>query len=346
MTANVQRSITSRTTATWSAKVKLKSRPGYGKPHPGLEADHAHVERRQVDQPDTCAAVGRRQSELIHPRAGEYVRYLAPHEPRLALLRKCRQRFAMVGGGKAQRLHGLAKQQVLLQVGMERTSEQLLHESEPTRRAVGETAGDLVRLLEQVLVRHDAIDEPERFCAPGVEHVAERAQLVGPTVAEDLGQQIAYAEWGEPEMNVGGAELGLVRGNDHVAGQGCEESDAHGIAVDGRDHRLVHGNDLLDQPAELMADEFIALERRRTGISQAPQVAAGGECLTGSSQDDDPNVGSILGASQRLAQLTSHPNGVAVEAGSFSVTVAMRSLVATRTSSNVLSGPRSRNMSA
>src|SRR5262249_10621863 len=262
MTANVQRSITSRTIATWSARVKLKSGPGYEKPHPGLEAHHAHVERRQVDQRYHLRAVERRQSELIHPRAGEHVRYLAPHEQRLALFRKRRQRFAMVGGGKAQRLHGLAKQQVLLQVRMERTSEQLLDESEPKRRTVGETAGALVRLLEQALVRHAAIDEAEGFCAPGVEHVAERTQLVGPTVAEDFGQQIAYAEWGESEMNVGGAELGLVRGNDHVAGQGCEESDAHGIAVDGRDHRLVHGNDLLDQPAELMADEFIALERR------------------------------------------------------------------------------------
>ena len=58
-------------------------------------------------------AVERRQSELIDPRAGEHVRYLAPHEQRLALFRKRRQRFAMVGGGKAQRLHGLAKQQVL-----------------------------------------------------------------------------------------------------------------------------------------------------------------------------------------------------------------------------------------
>src|SRR5262249_35505024 len=276
MTANILRSITSRTIATWSARVKLKSGPGYEKPHSGLEADHAHVERRQVDQPLHLRAVGRRQSELIHPRAGEHVHYLAAHELRLALLRKRRQRFAMVGGSKAQRLHGLAKQQVLLQVGMERTSEQLLDESEPTRRAVGETAGDLVRLLEQALVRHDAIDEAERFRAPGVEHVAEGAQLVGPTVAEDLGQQIAYAERGEHEMNVGGAELGLVRGNDHVAGQGCEEPDAHGIAVDGGDHRLVHGNDLLDQHTELMADEFVALERCRTGISHPPQVAAGG----------------------------------------------------------------------
>src|SRR5262249_36912217 len=185
----------------------------------------------------------------------------------------------MVGGGKAQRLHGLAKQQVLLQVGMERTPEQLLDESEPTRRAVSETAGDLARLLEQALVRHDAIDEAERFCAPGVERLAERAQLVGPTVAEDLGQQIAYAEWGEPAMNVAVAELAVVRGNDHAAGQGCEECCAHGIAVVGRDLRLGHGNDLLALPAELMPDEFIALERRRIGISHAPQVTAGGECL-------------------------------------------------------------------
>src|SRR5215469_3164191 len=58
------------------------------------------------------------------------------------------------------------------------------------RRRQG-TAAARPRQVEQALVRHDAIDDAERFCAPGVEHVAKRAQLVGPTVAEDLGQQIA-----------------------------------------------------------------------------------------------------------------------------------------------------------
>jgi hypothetical protein len=146
-----------------------------------------------------------------------------------------------------------------------------------------------------------------------VQHLAQRAELVRPRVADRLRQQVADAERREPEVDVRRAELGALGGDDQVAREHGEAGDAHRVAVHGGDHGLVHRDDAVDDAAELHPHELMELRGRKVAGAHHAQVPAGRERLARPGEDHDADVQILRGLAQRAAELARHPRAVGVE---------------------------------
>ena len=105
----------------------------------------------------------------------------------------------------------------------------------------------------------------------------------------------------ESELHLGLAELGVVAGQSHGAGHGEFAAAAERESVDAGDDRLAQVLDGVDDGLSLMR---VGLGRDRRVLRQLADVGAGDEgLLARAGEDDDANVGIVLGRGEGLLDL-------------------------------------------
>src|SRR6266545_4761607 len=125
---------------------------------------------------------------------------------------------------------------------------------------------------EQLVVRHDAVDEPEGEGLVGGDEVSGEAHLLCPAEPDRLGEEHAHPAAGShAHTGVGVTEAGAVRRNQEVAAKRELEPSGDGGAVDRTDDGLRHRPQHGERVGVLAAPEVGA------GAAQLAQVEAGTE---------------------------------------------------------------------
>ena len=143
--------------------------------------------------------------------------------------------------------------------------ETLLDLLERHRRLAGELARPGQRGVEQLVVGHQAVDEPELVGLLGADRVADRVHLERLGRADQPRQPLGAAEAGDdPEVDLGLAEGGAVGGQADVAGHRDLAAAAEREPVDRRD-----GHD-----PRLLPASGTARARGRAGPCRRPRPSA------------------------------------------------------------------------
>ncbi len=104
--------------------------------------------------------------------------------------------------------------------------------------------GDFLRFALHLAGRHDPIDEPDFLSATGVNQLGGQEQLAEIAFAELATQKCHYQAGHEAATNFRVTELGLLGGNDEIAGGHDAGSAGHRRAVnrgDGDEPRFGQG---------------------------------------------------------------------------------------------------------
>ena len=179
--------------------------------------------------------------------------------------------------------------------------------------SVGEFVGggqDVVGVVEPV-------HESGRVRLVGVEHATADHPVQRGAHADEPGQEPggrALRHDAAPGEHV--AEAAVLGGEPVVGGQDDRRTRADGRAADGRDDRLVHGEDRQrGAPCRFVVlGGGVVLGRGAVGEGFAAEVGADGEVVAVAGEHDHADVVVGVRAREGVGELVGHPHGVAVAA--------------------------------
>ena len=149
----------------------------------------------------------------------------------------------------------------------------------------GDRRGNLQRLVEQVLRRHDARDEAGALGLRGIHHAAGQDQVHRLGLADRARQALGAADAGnDAELDFRLAEFGVVGGDDEVALHREFAAAAEREAGHRRDHRLARLRDAIPVGAEIVEEDV-----DECLVRHLLDVGAGGESLLRAGDDDAAN---------------------------------------------------------
>ena len=154
-------------------------------------------------------------------------------------------------------------------------------------------------LFHQLVGRHHAGDQPPGIGLGGVDPAVGEHHVHGLGLADGARQALGAASAGHhADGDLGLAELGVVRGDDHVAHHRHLAAAAQGHASHRSDHRLAHTAHGLPVAADVFAAvgvaEVVVLHRR--------DVRAGSEGFLAAGEHDATDAGVGVESQQRLAE--------------------------------------------
>ena len=176
---------------------------------------------------------------------------------------------------------------------LERAVDALLRDHQRDQRHAGDRFGGLHRLVHQARRRHHARDETRAFRLRGIHHAAGEIEIHRLRLADRARQALRAADArNDAELDLGLAELRVVRRDDHVAHHRELAAAAERKARDRRDHRLAHPRHAIPVAGE------IALEGVHVGLAlHLLDVGAGRERLLAAGQD---HAGDLLVRLERV----------------------------------------------
>jgi hypothetical protein len=182
-----------------------------------------------------------------------------PAVVRVTLAEECPDALlAVLGAGDFLDRRELARPALVGAVGVPVHFDQFLGVA---HREVGvgrDLAGELEHLVEQIVVRDDALHEPDAFGLVGHDDAAGEDQLQRLADAHQLGQVPRAARFGqEAGRHRDLAELGLVGRDAEIAKRANLKPDADGGAVDGGDGDRLQVLELLERALQHLVAEIV-----------------------------------------------------------------------------------------
>ncbi|SQD95769.1 hypothetical protein FMEAI12_3310019 [Parafrankia sp. Ea1.12] len=174
------------------------------------------------------------------------------------------------------------------------------------RVLAGDAAGKLQGGRVQVVERDDPVDhaEPERL--GGRDGTAGEQQFLGLASPELPGVTVVLHA-ADAHVQDGVGELGVVGGDDEIAGPAEHEPTGDALALDGGDRRLRNvapGLRIVQVVPGLPVVAAVGRPGRTRDVALgAGHVVAGREVLPGRSQDDDPDLGIGVGGLPGFVEL-------------------------------------------
>lgn len=163
---------------------------------------------------------------------------------------------------------------------------------------------------EDLRGRHDGVDQPDLIGAGGVDELSAQGHLEGDGQRDpgaDLGAPTGREE---PALDLRQAEAGLTGGDDHVAPEQQLEPTGHRGRVGRPHHRHA---DPSPEEAQVCVRRLAGARSRYVPAGEGPQIHARGErALTGSGEDDGPDVRGGLGLEDGGPEIGEQPRGQGV----------------------------------
>ena len=169
---------------------------------------------------------------------------------------------------------------------LERAVDRLLRRQHRRQRHGGDGVGDFERLLDQILQRHDARDEPRALGFLGIHHAPGEDEVHRLRLADRMREPLRAADAGnDAELDFRLSEFGVIGGDDEIALQGKLAAAAEREARDRGDHRLARRRDAVPSRGEIA--------EKRVGerlVRHLFDVGAGGERLVRAGDDDAADI--------------------------------------------------------